>query len=237
MKIRQAFILGGGRGERLRPLTDSTPKPLVKVAGKPIIEYSLELLQKHGVEQVILSIGYLHEKIEKHLGSGEKWGLKINYAIENEPLGTGGALAAAKDSLDESFFMLNGDNIADFDLGKMQKAHTHSKLLGTIALTEVEDASSYGAARIENGKIVEFVEKPAPGTEPSKFVNAGAYVLSKNSLSMLPTGFNLIERTLFPALAKKSQLGAYFHNGLWLTTDTLQRIERAEEVLDKKLHP
>src|SRR3989344_1309361 len=123
MKVRQAFVLAGGKGERLRPLTHSIPKPLVKVNGKPILEYSVELLAENGVEEIILSIGYMHEKIEEFFGSGKKFGAGIKYAVEKEPLGTGGALKNAEEMLDEEFFMLNGDNIADFDLGGMAKQH------------------------------------------------------------------------------------------------------------------
>ena len=111
MGISQAFVLAGGKGERLRPLTDSIPKPLVAVAGKPILQYNIELLARHGVAEVILGTGHLHEKIEEFFGNGKKFGVHITYSVENGPLGTGGALLAAEKMLGPRFFMLNGDNL------------------------------------------------------------------------------------------------------------------------------
>jgi len=235
MQIKQAFVLAGGKGERLKPLTEKIPKPLVKVKGKPILEYSVELLKKHGVEEIILSVGYLHEKIEEHFGNGKKFGVKILYAIENEPLGTGGALKAAESKLQKNFFMLNGDNIANYDLTELAKAHFANKAMATLTLSKVDDVSSYGVAKLSGNKIVEFVEKPKQEDAPSNLVNAGAYAIDKKALEFLPSGFNLIERTMFPTLAKKGKLFSYKHKGFWFTTDTFERIEKAERELKKHL--
>lgn len=235
MHIRQAFVLAGGKGERLRPLTDSLPKPLVKVAGRPILEYNVELLALHGVKEIVLATGYMHEKIREYFGDGSRFGVSIVYNIEEEPLGTGGALKEAEEMLSEKFFMLNGDNIADFNLAKMAEQHSQSGALATIALVEAEDITGYGVARLSGKKIVEFVEKPTKDSEPSKFVNAGAYIIDKKALEFLPRGFNLIEKTLFPVLASKGRLSAYIHHGIWFTTDTFERLEKAEkEVLENR---
>ncbi len=232
-KITQAFVLAGGKGERLRPLTNDIPKPLVKVAGEPILQHCIEQLARHEVEEIILGTGHMHEKIEAYFGSGEKFGASIVYSVETEPLGTGGALKQAKGLLDKNFFMLNGDNIADFDFTQMQTEHAENRGLATIALVEVEDVSGYGIARLEGKKIVEFVEKPARKKAPSNLANAGAYIIEKKALEFLPEGFNLIERTMFPALAKKGKLFGFKHKGLWLTTDTLERIRGAEVALKR----
>ncbi len=234
MGIKQAFVLAGGKGERLRPLTENLPKPLVKVAGKPILEYSIELLAKHGVGEAIIATGYLHEKIESHFGSGKKFGLSIVYSVEEEPLGTGGALKEAEEILDGQFFMLNGDNIANFELGKMAEAHLQENALTTIALKQVSDVTGFGVAKVQGKKILEFIEKPEKGKEPGRLVNTGAYVIEKKALGHLPEGFNLIEKTLFPELARRGKLGAFIHKGLWLTTDTFERLERAEKELSKR---
>ena len=231
MQIKQAFVLAGGKGERLRPLTLETPKPLVKVKGKPILEYSIELLKQHGVTEVILSIGYLHEKIIDHFKDGKDFGLNIVYAIEEEPLGTGGALKQAEEMLNESFFMLNGDNIADYNLTELSKTHFEKNALATLTLSEVDDVSSYGVAKLEEEKIVEFVEKPKKEDAPSNWVNAGAYAIEKKALEFLPEGFNLIEKTMFPTLAEQGKLFSYKHSGKWFTTDTFDRIKKAEENL------
>lgn len=231
MKITQAFVLAGGKGKRLRPLTESIPKPLVKVCGRPILEYSVELLARHEVQEVILATGYMHEKIESHFGNGEKFGVHITYSVEKEPLGTGGALKAAQAMLDERFFMLNGDNIADFDLTKMANLHLKSKAKATLALSEVEDVAGFGVVKMLGNHITEFIEKPLPQIAPSKLVNAGAYILEKGSLSIMPEGFSLIEKTLFPALASSGMLCGFLHKGYWFTTDTHERLARAEKGL------
>ena len=224
-------MLAGGKGKRLWPLTDKIPKPLVKVMGKPILEYSVDLLARHGVEEIILSTGYMHDQIEKHFGSGEKFGVKISYSVEEEPLGTGGALKKAENLLHEKFFMLNGDNISDYDLTALTERHEKQQALATLTLVEVVDVSSYGVARLGGEKIVEFVEKPAPEEAPSSLANAGCYAIEKKALKFLPSGFNLIEKTLFPALAEQGKLFYYIHKGKWFTTDTHERLEKAEKEL------
>jgi NDP-sugar pyrophosphorylase family protein len=229
--ITQAFVLAGGRGERLRPLTDDLPKPLVNVCGKPILEYNIELLVQNGVKEIILATGYLHGKIEDYFGSGEQFNAKIIYSVEHEPLGTGGALKSAEKILDDRFIMMNGDNIANFDFIKMNKTHFEEKAKATIALVQVEDVSSYGVAKLEGKKIVEFVEKPLKENAPSNWVNAGAYVLEKDVLNYIPKGFSLIEKNAFPALAMERKLAAHMHKGYWFTTDTFERLQKAENGL------
>ena len=230
--IKQAFVLAGGKGERLRPLTNDLPKPLVKVKGKPILEYNIELLAKHGVTEIIIATGYLHEKIEAYFRDGEKFGVKIIYSEEKEPLGTGGALKKAESILQNQFFMLNGDNISNFDLTAIGETHCNSNCEATLTLVEVEDVSSYGVAKLLGDKIIEFVEKPSKEDAPSNFVNAGCYAINKKALELLPTEFNLIEKTMFPKLAEQKKLGAFKHQGFWFTTDTFERIKKAEEGLE-----
>ncbi len=235
-KISQAFVLAGGKGKRLRPLTHSTPKPLIKVHGKPIIEYNTELLKRYGVKEIILATGHMHGRLEEHFGNGKKFGISIRYSVEKKPLGTGGALKAAEKMLDDRFFMLNGDNIADFHLGEMAAEHEVWNALATIALKEVDNVAGYGVARVEGKKIAEFVEKPEKGKEPSRLVNAGTYVIEKNALEFLPNGFSLIEKTMFPELAHMGKLFAHIHKGVWFTTDTHERLRNAEEgILAQKL--
>ncbi len=231
MKINQAFVLAGGKGERLRPLTNNIPKPLVKVRGKPILQYSVELLTEHGVKEIILGTGYMHEKIEEYFGAGKKFGVKILYSVEKEPLGTGGALKATEKKLESRFIMLNGDNIADYDFTAMAKEHERNSALATLALSRVKDVTSFGVAKLEGAKIVEFAEKPSKEEAPSNWVNAGAYVIEKKAMEFLPQGFNLIEKTMFPALARRGKLFGYKHKGKWFTTDTLERLEAAENGL------
>ncbi|MBN2127347.1 MAG: nucleotidyltransferase family protein [Candidatus Diapherotrites archaeon] len=226
--ISQAFILAGGKGERLRPLTENIPKPMIPVKGKPILEWILENIAEYGVKEIILSVGYKHEKVIDYFGK-EFNGMKINYAIEHEFLGTGGALKYSEKKLKEKFFMLNGDNLADLNFNKMEAEHNSSKCLATIALIEVTDPTHYGIAKLNEKKIIEFIEKPLKENAPSNLANAGAYIIEKKALEFLPSGFNLIEKTLFPKLAEMNLLNSFKHEGQWFATDTPEKYEKAKK--------
>ncbi len=232
-EITQAFVLAGGKGERLRPLTLETPKPLIKVAGKTILEYNIEMLARQGITRIILSTGYLHEKIERFFSDGKDFGVQIYYSFESQPLGTGGALKNCKESLDDRFVMINGDNIANYDLRKANKVHERLKAGATLQLVEVEDITGFGVARLNKGKIIEFLEKPSKENAPSKLINAGAYIIEKWAVDFIPDSFCLIEKTMFPELAKRGKLLGLKHKGYWFPTDTFERIEKAEEGLKK----
>lgn len=226
---RQAFILAGGKGERLRPLTDNSPKPMVLVQGKPIVQYGIERLISLGVKKICLGVSYKAEKIKEYFGDGKNFGAEIFYSMENGFLGTGGALKNAQNFIGEKFVMLNGDTLMDVDFKKMNKFHEEKNALGTIALVKVRDVSSYGVARLDGGKIAEFVEKPQPENAPSNWVNTGAYILEKKTIEMLPSEFNLIEKTLFPKLAESRMLYGFQHFGQWFPADDLGRLSRAEK--------
>jgi len=154
------FILAGGRGTRLKPITDEIPKPLLPIQGKPVIEYTFDLFKKFGITKVILSIGYLGDKIKEHFGDGKKYGLDIIYIEEDTPQGTAGPLRLAKKYLTETFVMCNADELKDIDLDEMYLFHKENQASATIALTTVEDPSAYGVAKLQGNKILEFIEKP-----------------------------------------------------------------------------
>ncbi len=228
-EIKSAFILAGGKGERLRPLTIDTPKPLLPVKGKPILEWAIERLADYGVENIVLGTGFLNEKIHEELGNGEKYGIKINYSIEKEFLGTGGALKFAQAFFDGRFIMLNGDNLMDIDYRTMNELHERNSATGTIALVEVDEVEQYGVAELEGEKILTFIEKPKKEEAPSNLINAGAYILEKEAIDLMPSGFCLIEKTMFPALAEQGKLFGFRHNGKWFPTDTIERYEKAQK--------
>ena len=119
----KAIILAGGLGERLRPLTDNVPKPLLPVKGKPIVQHAIENFKKHGIKDIVLSVGYRADKIKEYFGDGSKFGVKISYCVEDEPLGTGGAIKKASKGIKKTFIAINGDNVADFDWTAILKAH------------------------------------------------------------------------------------------------------------------
>ena len=226
MVPKQAFILAGGRGERLGELTANTPKPMIDINGKPILEHLINEIRKHGVREVILGLGYKAEAVMDYFSENSN-GVRFIYSIEKEFLGTGGALKLASPLLEKNFIMLNGDTLMDIDLAAMAQLHKKSNALATIALTQVENVESFGIARLNGNVIEEFVEKPKKEKAPSNLANAGAYILEKENLNLLPDGFCLIEKTMFPALAERKKLFGFVHKGKWLPTDTIERLENA----------
>lgn len=225
----KAIILAGGLGTRLRPLTESTPKPLLPVKQRPIIEHAILNFKKHGILDVILSIGYQSDKIKAYFGDGAKWGVKIDYCLEDQPLGTGGALKKAADGITETFIAINGDNLADFNWTEILDTHQKNSAQLTLALYPVEDVTKYGIARLENGRIVEFVEKPTLEQAPSNLNNAGGYVFESEVLQILPEGVSSIEYDCFEKLEAIGKVFAHIHEGQWFPTDTLEKYIKAAE--------
>ena len=218
----QALILAGGEGTCLRPLTSTVPKPVVPLANRPFISFMISWLRRHGVDEVILSCGFMADRIRDVLGDGESLGVRLRYVEEPRPLGTGGALRYAGDLLDERFLMLNGDVLADFDLGAQLRQHEQTGARGTIALVPVEDPSAYGLVRRNpDDSVREFLEKPSPDEIDSNLINAGAYVLERSILDeMAPAGTNIsIERDVFPTLVGRGLYG-FEGTGYWLDIGT-----------------
>ncbi|MDO8428987.1 MAG: nucleotidyltransferase family protein [Candidatus Diapherotrites archaeon] len=232
MKIKQAVILAGGKGERLHPLTLEIPKPLIPINQKPLLQYSIELLCKHGVREIILAVSYQHEKIKNYFKDGKDWGVRIDYSIESSPLGTGGAIKNLESQLDNSFFMLNGDNISNFDLTQAVFQHQKTNAAGTLILVHVPSVVGSGHVTLNDQKIVSFMEKPELETQiQAGWINGGTYVLQKEVLSVLPVGFNLIEKTLFPKLAVEGKLFGFKHSGFWYALDTFEMLKKTEQAL------
>src|SRR5882757_4293127 len=173
----QAVILVGGEGTRLRPLTSTVPKPVVPLVDRPFIAFMLEWLARHGVDDVILSCGFLATSVRNVLGDGSQFGLRLRFVEEPEPRGTAGALKYAEDLLDERFLMLNGDVLSDIDLSAQIAQHDATGAVGTLALVPVEDPSAYGLVRLNDDRAVkEFVEKPSADEIDTRLISAGAYV-------------------------------------------------------------
>ena len=225
----KAIILAGGIGERLRPLTDETPKPLLPIKGKPIIEHAINNFKKHGIKDIILSVGYKADKIQNYFGNGEKLNVNISYCIENEPLGTGGAIKKASENIKETFIAINGDNLADFNWNDMIIFHKKNNAEITMGLFPVEDVTQFGIARLDDNKIIEFIEKPTVEEAPSNLNNAGAYIIEPKALEILPKGKSSIERDCFEKLAIKGVVYAYKHDGQWYPTDTIDKYNFANE--------
>lgn len=215
----RALILVGGYGTRLRPLTLSQPKPLVEFANKPILLHQIEALVEAGVKEVILAVSYRAEQMEKELKEQTaKLGVNLVFSHEQEPLGTAGPLALAKDILlksPEPFFVLNSDIICDFpfkELYQYHRAHGHE---GTIVVTKVEEPSKYGVVLYEeSGRIKSFIEKPQEFV--SNKINAGMYIFNPSVLSRIQLQPTSIEKEVFPAMSLAEELYAFELAGFWM---------------------
>ena len=224
----KAIILAGGLGTRLRPLTYSTPKALIPVQGKTLTEHVIDVLKKLEINDITLSISYMADKIKEYFGNGEKFNLNISYAIEKVPLGTAGPLILLP-KIQETFVMVNGDNLFNLDFKKMLEQHKETKAALTIALTKVPDPSQFGVAKLENNKILEFVEKPKENP-PSNWINSGYYIIEPEVFDLVKgKEFAMMERYVFPELAKAGKLFGYKDDGQWFDTGTFENYERVKK--------
>lgn len=224
--IKKAFVLAGGRGTRLRPFTYEIPKPLLPVKGRPVLEHNLQNLKAHGVKEVVLGVGYKSDLIKEYFGSGEKFGLKLFYSIEENPLGTAGALKKAESFFDSTFFMCNGDEVKNVDYSAMHELHKKNSAVGTLALVEVEDVSEFGSVEIEGERIVSFKEKKS--VKSPGLASAGAYVLEKSVFELIPENrSSSIERDVFPVIAEQKKLFGFRMTGQWFPADNPERYEKA----------
>jgi mannose-1-phosphate guanylyltransferase len=236
----QAVILVGGEGTRLRPLTSTVPKPVVPLVDRPFIAFMLEWLREHGIEDVIMSCGFLATSVRNVLGDGSGLGIRLRFVEEPDPRGTAGALKFAESMLDERFLMLNGDVLTDIDLTAQIAQHERSGARATLALVPVEDPTAYGLVHLaEDHSVSDFVEKPssdnieggaAGRTSPGRalhtytnLISAGAYVLEREVLELVPAERNVsIEREVWPLLVGNGLYG-YASQSYWLDIGTPAR--------------
>ena len=218
----KAIILAGGRGKRLKPVTDYIPKPLVPIKNIPIIEWQIRYLKKFGIREVIICTGYKADMIESYL-SMKKLGMKIKFSIEKTPLGTGGAIKkAGKWINDKSFFVINGDTITNIDLDKLVSKKN--------SIAAIELRTKYGILETESDKIINFREKKEIS---DTWMNAGIYHLQKDVLKKLPIKGD-IEKTVFPDYAKKGLLNTIkFKNVEWFSVDSFKDMEECSERVEK----
>lgn len=233
----QALILVGGEGTRLRPLTSTVPKPVVPLVDRPFIAYMLEWLRGHGVDDVVMSCGFLASGVRNVLGDGSGLGIKLRYVEEPRPLGTGGAVKFAESLLDERFFMLNGDVLSDLDLSAQLAQHEETGARATLALIGVDDPSSYGLVRLnEDRSVKEFLEKPSPDQIDTNLISAGAYILERDVLELIPPETPAsIERDVFPELVG-DRLYGFAGDGYWLDIGTPERYLQATfDILERNV--
>jgi mannose-1-phosphate guanylyltransferase len=213
----------------LRPLTSRVPKPVVSLAGQPFMSYMLRWLRAHGVDDIVLSCGFLPDGVRAVLGDGSQYGVRVRYVEEPSPLGTGGALKYAEDLLQERFFMLNGDILTDLDLTAQLAQHEATGARATLALVGVDDPSAYGLVRRNPDLSVrQFVEKPNFDEIDTHLINAGAYILERSVLDvMAPAGSRIsIERDVFPRLVDDGLYG-WEGSGYWMDIGTPHRYLQA----------
>lgn len=218
----KAIILAGGRGKRLRPITDYVPKPLIPIKNIPIIEWQIKYLKKFGISEVIICSGYKTEMIENYL-SNKKLGIKIKFSIETTPLGTGGAIKKAGKKINEkSFIVINGDVITNMDLKKLLKKEN--------SIASIQLKTKFGILQTNDDKIIKFDEKKEI---ENLWMNAGIYHLKKNTLKDLPD-IGDIEKTLFPDYAKKEKLFTLkFRNTKWYSIDSFKDMEECALEVEK----
>ncbi|MBI4499295.1 MAG: nucleotidyltransferase family protein [Chloroflexi bacterium] len=219
-----ALILAGGKGERLRPFTDDRPKPMVPVNGMPILEHQIRWLNSYGVDHFVLLCGYLHHVIQEYFGDGSRWGVAIEYCVEETPLGRGGAFKQGFTRIPKSEpFVIgtNGDNLNTQDLRPFLEAHQGTGALVTVMLTQLR--SPYGIAQIEEDhRISGFQEKPLL----PYWLNAGVYAISAACFNRFPDQGDH-EDTTFPALAEEGKLYAFRSTAYWRAVDTVKDLTEA----------
>lgn len=226
--VKSAIILAGGRGERLRPLTDDRPKVMVELDGKPIMAWQIEWLKLHGISKFVLTVSYKYEVVQKYFGDGSKFGIEIDYSIEDTPLGRGGGIKKAfKSPLvsgEPDVVICNGDIITRLNLKEMIKEHLNQKVL--VSLLLVPYLSRWGVVKIdEQNHVIGFEEKP----KLPYWINGGIYVFNKDVEPLLPE-IGDHEKETFPKIPKEKFLG-FKDEGFWRAVDVVKDKSEAEEFL------
>ncbi len=237
----KAILLAGGKGTRLRPLTIHTPKPIVPIFERPFLHYQLDLLkQVPEIDEVILSLNYQPRRIEEIFGDGSDLGIGIRYVVEPAPLGTGGAIRYAGETLRESVVVFNGDILTEVDLKAVIALHRERNAKATIVLTPVENPSAYGLVETDaQGNVRRFLEKPNADEITCDTINAGIYVLEPDTFDRIPkdTPWS-IERSFFPSLIERRETFiGYVYRGYWIdigTPDKYMQVHR--DIMDRKYH-
>lgn len=185
----KAVIMAGGKGTRLRPLTSNQPKPMIPIANKPCMEHIVNLLKRHGFEDILVTVGFMPEAIQDYFGDGSDWEVNIEYSVEDEPMGTAGSVKLAEDRLSERFVVVSGDALTDADLAKAVAFHEDRGAEATLVLQEVDDPSEFGIVVVDDeGRVERFLEKPDPEEVFSYTANTGIYVLEPSVLEDMPAG-------------------------------------------------
>jgi mannose-1-phosphate guanylyltransferase / phosphomannomutase len=214
----KAVIMAGGKGTRLRPLTSNQPKPMISIVNVPCMEHIVNLLKRHGFEDIVVTTEFLSEEIQNYFGDGSNWGVKMVYSVEEEPLGTAGSVKFTEDRLGERFIIVSGDALTDADLTQAVAFHEKREAEATLVLKEVEDPSEFGIVVVEDdGRVSRFLEKPDPEEVFSYTANTGIYVLEPGILKEIPEGEEYdFAKDLFPKLLEQGRpMYGFVMEGYW----------------------
>ena len=225
----KAVILVGGEGTRLQPLTGKTVKAVVPILNKPFLEYIINQLKSHQINENILTLCHKPYQIEDYFGDGSKFGVRLIYTVEDFPLGTAGAVKNVQQYINDSFFVLNGDVFTDLDFTAMLHFHKQKQAKITIALTQVSDPTIYGVVETKvDGRITRFVEKPPPDKVTTNMINAGVYILEPDVLEYIPqNSYFMFEYHLFPKLLEQDQpIFAFPTSGYWIDMGTPEKYKQ-----------
>ncbi|MBI3286452.1 MAG: mannose-1-phosphate guanyltransferase [Chloroflexi bacterium] len=226
----KAVVMAGGQGSRLRPLTIGRPKPMVPLVNKPVLAHSLELLKRHGIREVVLTLQHMADVIQDYFGDGQELGMRMDYSIESVPLGTAGSVRQAAEHLGETFWVISGDALTDFDLGAILDFHRRHEALATLVLYRVPDPLEYGVVITDSqGRIRQFLEKPSGGEVISDTVNTGIYVLEPEALQGLEPGKSYdFSKEVFPRLLERGEeIYGFVAEGYWTDVGNLNDYRRA----------
>jgi mannose-1-phosphate guanylyltransferase/phosphomannomutase len=231
--------MAGGEGTRLRPLTASQPKPMLPMVNRPMAEHVVELLKRHGYDEIVITVAFLANTIRNYFGDGSEFGVKFHYATEETPLGTAGSVLNARDKLDERFLVISGDVLTDIDLTQLVRFHEDSGATVTLALKAMENPLEFGIVITgEDGRIERFLEKPGWGDVFSDTINTGIYVLEPEVLDWIAEGRSVdFSGEVFPAMLEAGRpLYGFVANGYWEDVGTLEAYLRAHaDVLNHKV--
>ena len=223
--LHTAFILAGGRGVKLRPITYEIPKPMIPIHGRPILEHQIRMLKKYDIENIIISVNYMRDKIIEYFGNGSKFGVKITYIEEEKPMGTAGAIKLASNLINRTFAVLHVDALMKPDIKEVYELHKKEGTIATILLDTMRSPESVGVVAMKGNRVSSFEEKPK--NVLTNLVNSGFYIFEPKIFKFIPKRPCSIERDIFPKLVKRNQISGFVHNGPVYDVGTPKVYEKA----------
>ena len=222
-RSNKIVIMAGGKGMRLRPLTENIPKPMLKVGNKPILQTIVEKFKESGFDDLIMCVNYKSKIIRDYFGDGKKYGVKIEYINEKKQMGTAGALSLIKKRLKEPFFVVNGDLLTNLDFEKMLDFHNEHKSKATMCISEYNIESPYGEVKLKNENIISIEEKPTHKI----FVNAGIYILDPKCIDLIPKKFYDMPSLFKKLISQKNKTISFPLGEYWLDIGRLNDFKKA----------